>query len=337
MRQIWIPRYGGPEVLEVRESPDPTPGPGQVRIRVQAAGVNFADCVARMGQYQDAPKGPIVVGYEVAGMIDAVGDGVDAGRVGQAVVAALRFGGYSDVVVLPAAQVLPTPPGMSASIAASIPVVGLTAWMLLIEMGRIREGDRVLIHSAGGGVGLAALDLCRWKGATAVGTASTHKHKMLYERGVAELVDYTKVDFEQALSAGPKFDVILDPVGGASWDKGMRLLKTGGRLAMFGFSARSQGEKGSLLTTLKTLWSVPWRQFNPVATINHNRGVLGVNMGRMWDESERLAGWIEQLMTLWSEGVLRPVIHAEIPFANAREAHRILHARENVGKVLLVP
>lgn len=324
-------------MLEVREAPDPAPGPGEVRIAVEAAGVNFADVMARMGLYQDAPKLPTVVGYEVAGAIDAVGEGVSTARLGEPVVAATKFGGYSSKVVVAERAAIARPAGLDAQAAAAIPVTGLTAWMMLIEMGRIREGDRVLVHSAGGGVGLMCLDLIKWKKAIAVGTASKGKHDFLRARGYDELIDYRTEDFEAVLSAGPGIDLALDPVGGESWAKSFRALKSGGRLICYGMSSNSAGTTRNVFHTIANLAKTPWMTFNPVTVINANKGVLGVNMGRMWQETERLRGWLEQLLALWQQGVLRPHVHAAVPFSQAPEAHRLLHARENLGKVLLIP
>jgi NADPH:quinone reductase-like Zn-dependent oxidoreductase len=336
VEQIWIPRIGDPSVLEVREAPDPVPGPGQVRIRVDASGVNFADLMARMGLYPDAPPLPAVVGYEVAGVIAEVGKGVPASRVGERVVAMTRFGGYATQVVVDGIQAVARPAGLDAVTAASIPVVGLTAWMMLEVMGRVRAGDRVLVHSAGGGVGLAALDLLKWRGAIAIGTASAGKHALLRELGYDELIDYRSRDFEEALAGGPGLDLILDPVGGASWAKGLRLLRPGGRLVCFGFSANAVGERRSVAATLRNVLAVPWLKINPVSLMNENKGVMGVNMGHMWSEAERVAGWLGELLRRWEEGVLRPRVHAAVPFAEVARAHRLLHERANIGKVVLV-
>lgn len=336
MEQVWIPRVGDPSVLEVREAPDPAPGPGQVRVRVDASGVNFADLMARMGLYPDAPPLPAVVGYEVAGIIAEVGAGVSPERVGERVVALTRFGGYATQVVVDAIQAVPRPAGLDAVTAAAIPVVGLTAWMMLEVMGRVRSGDRVLVHSAGGGVGLAALDLLRWRGATAIGTASEGKHELLRKLGYDRLIDSRREDFEAALSGGPGFDLVLDAVGGASWAKGLRLLRPGGRLVCFGFSASAVGQRRSLLAALRSFLAVPWLKINPVTLMNENKGVLGVNMGHLWSEAERVADWMRELLLRWEEGVLRPRVHAAVPLADAARAHRILHERANVGKVVLV-
>jgi NADPH:quinone reductase-like Zn-dependent oxidoreductase len=336
VKQVWIPRVGDPSVLEVREAPDPVPGPGQVRVRVDASGVNFADLMARMGLYPDAPPLPAVVGYEVAGVVEEVGAGVPANRLGERVVAMTRFGGYSEQVVVDAVQAIPRPAGLDAVTAAAIPVVGLTAWMMVEVMGRVRAGDRVLVHSAGGGVGLAALDLLRWRGATAIGTASAGKHELLRELGYHQLIDARREDFEQVLAGGPGLDLVFDAVGGASWAKGLRLLRPGGRLVCFGFSANAVGQRRSVLTALRNLLAVPWLKINPVTLMNENKGVMGVNMGHLWSEAERVAGWMRELLRRWEEGVLRPRVHAAVPLADAARAHRILHERANIGKVVLV-
>lgn len=337
MRQIWIPRTGDVNVLEVREAPDPQPGPGEVRIKVDAAGVNFADLMARMGLYPDAPPLPCVVGYEVGGHIDALGEGIDSERLGQAVIALTRFGGYSSHVVVPALQAAPVPKGLDTITAASLPVTGLTSWMMLEIMGRVREGDRVLVHSAGGGVGLMALDLLKWRGAVAMGTASAGKHAFLKERGYDQLIDYRTQDFHEVLKKEEGLDLVLDPLGGEAWGKGLDLLRGGGRLICFGMSANAGGQTRSLLSVVQNMWAVPWRRCNPITLMNENRGVMGVNMGHLWHESERLTGWLLELLKLVESGQVRPHVHARVSFDDAAEAHRMLHDRENFGKVLLIP
>src|SRR5579871_2008157 len=164
MRQIWIPRFGGTEVFEVREAPDPEPKAGEVRVRVAGAGVNFADLSARAGLYADAPPAPLVVGYEVAGEVDAVGTGVESFKAGDRVLAVTRFGGYADVVCVPENQLALVPEGKDLVEAAGVPVCYLTAYLMVVRIGNARPGDTVLIHSAGGGVGLAALQLAKHAG-----------------------------------------------------------------------------------------------------------------------------------------------------------------------------
>lgn len=338
MKQVWIPRAGAPEVLELREAADPTPGPGQVRIRVEAAGVNFADVMGRLGVYPDLPPMPVVPGYEVGGRIDAVGAGVDAAWVGKDVLSLTRFGGYSDVVCVPLEQAVERPEGMSAQEGAAIPVNYLTAYQLVTVMGSLRAGETVLIHSAGGGVGLAAIQLATHVGARIIGTASEGKHAFLRGLGV-EPIDYTREDFEvrvRELTAGAGVELVLDAVGGDSFKKSFRLLAPSGRLGMFGFSAAVAGKEKSLWTYLKGAAQMPWLQFNPVALMNQNKGAFGVNLGHLWGQGPRVRGWLEALVALYREGVVRPRIDATFPLEEAARAHHHLQDRKNLGKVLLV-
>ncbi len=161
MRQIVTTRNGGTGVLEVQESPDPQAGEGEVVVAVKAAGLNFADILARQGLYPDGPKKPCVMGYEVAGVIESVGPGVDRSIVGLPVVAMTRFGGQSEKVLVAEAQLFEKPESLSFEAAAAIPVNYLTAYALLVAMGGLQKGESVLIHNAGGGVGLAALDIAK--------------------------------------------------------------------------------------------------------------------------------------------------------------------------------
>src|SRR5215470_9225021 len=240
MRQIWITKIGPPEVFEVKEAPDPEPKAGEVRIRVEASGVNFADIMGRLGLYPDLPPIPVVPGYEVSGHVDAVGAGVTPNWAGRDVLAATRFGGYADTVCVPIKQVFARPPGMSALEAASIPVNYFTAWQLIVIMGGLKANETVLIHSAGGGVGIAATQISKHIGARVIGTASAAKHAELRALGTDELIDYRTEDFEvraREMTNGRGVELILDAIGGASFKKGYRLLAPTGRLGMFGISS----------------------------------------------------------------------------------------------------
>lgn len=338
MRQVWIPRHGGPEVLEVREAPDPTPGPGEVRIRVAAAGVNFADVLARMGLYPDAPPLPTVVGYEVAGVVDAVGDGAVGLREGDRVAATTRFGGYSEAVCVPAEQARAIPDALSFQAAAAIPVNYLTAWIMLVHLGNVRAGDRVLVHAAAGGVGQAALQICRWKGAEVIGTASAGKHARLKAAGAAHCIDYTRQDFEaevKRVTGGKGVDIALDAVGGASFRKSYRCLAPLGRLYLFGVSAMAPGKRRSLLSAAKGLLEMG--SFRPIPLMNDNRGVQGVNLGHLWGQRALLASCLEQIVERVADGTFVPVVDGAYSFARAADAHARLQDRGNFGKVLLTP
>src|SRR5580700_12155402 len=256
MRQIWITKAGPPEVLEIKEAPDPNPKAREVRIRVEASGVNFADIMGRLGIYPDLPPMPVVPGYEVAGRIDAVGEGVDAGWVGRDIFAVTRFGGYADVVCVPLAQIFARPADMSALEGAAIPVNYLTAWQLLVVMGSLKRDETVLIHSAGGGVGIAATQIAKNIGARVIGTASAAKHAELRALGVDFIVDYSTEDFEaraREITGGRGVELILDAVGGESWKKGYRVLAPTGRLGMFGVSSLASGKERNILSMLSML------------------------------------------------------------------------------------
>lgn len=338
MRQVWIPRIGGPEVLETREAPDPAPGPGQVRIRVAAAGINFADVLARMGLYPDAPTLPAVVGYEVAGRVDGVGAGVEGLRDGARVLALTRFGGYSDVVVVPDALLLPVPDRLSLEQAAAIPVNYLTAWLMLVHLANVGESDRVLVHAAAGGVGQAAVQICRWRRAEVIGTASAPKHARLRAMGVAHAIDYRTRDFEaevRRVTGGRGVDVALDAVGGRSFAKSYRSLAPLGRLFVFGASSVAPARTRRLLGAAATLLRMP--SFKPLRLMSDNRGVFGVNVGHLWEEAGRLRAMLGEIVRLAGDGTFDPVVDRTFPFAAAGAAHAYIQERKNFGKVLLIP
>ncbi len=340
MRQIWITKAGPPEVLAVREAPDPEPKAGEVRIRVEASGINFADILGRLGLYPDLPSIPVVPGYEVAGRVDAAGTDVAGSWVGRDVFALTRFGGYADTICVPLQQVFERPAGMSAPEAASIPVNYFTAWQLLVVMGALKRNETVLVHSVGGGVGVAATQIAKHLGARVIGTASAAKHTEMRAIGVDHLIDYRTEDFEtrvREITGGRGVELILDAVGGESWKKGYRVLAPTGRLGMFGISAAASGKERSVLGMLGLLANTPWFQFNPLSLMNANKGVFGVNLGHMWGEIDRMREWGDRLLELWREGVVKPRIAQSFRFDEAAQAHHFIQDRRNIGKVLLVP
>ena len=334
MRQVVIPRHGGPEVLELREAPDPVPGQGEIRIRVRAAGVNFADILARIGLYPDAPKPPVVVGYEVAGLVDAVGSGVTSAHGGDRVVALTRFGGYSDCVVVPAAQVFRFPDQLSDAEAAAVPVTYLTAAVALYRMAAVTAGDVVLVHNAGGALGIAATQLARLRRATVIGTASAAKHDALRRFGVDHVIDYRHADVEaevKRLTKGRGVDVVLDPIGGSSFGTSYRMLAPLGRLVMLGVSSMS-GERRDNWRVLRSWWAM--KRFEPLSMINRNRGVFGLNLAHLWDEP-RLLQLMDLVLTELRAERLTPVVARTFPLDRAADAHRFIQSRANIGKVVL--
>jgi NADPH:quinone reductase-like Zn-dependent oxidoreductase len=334
---------GGPEVLQVQNLPDPQVGAGEVRIAVRAAGINFADTMARVGLYPDAPKPPCVMGYEVAGTIDSVGEGVSEHTVGDRVVAGTRFGGQAELVTVPADQALPLPEQFSFEQGAAFPVNYGTAYAALILMGSLREGTRILIHAAAGGVGIAATQIARNVGAEIFGTASPSKHEAIRAQGVAHPIDYRNQDFAaetMRLTNGEGVDLIIDALGPTSFRKDYRLLRPGGRMVMYGLSEATKGGKRDIRAALRglakmPLATVPW--WKSLALMNENKGIFGLNMLKWWEREGGLDRVIEPLMADLEAGRLMPVVAEAFPFSRAGAAHEFIGERRNVGKVVLFP
>jgi NADPH:quinone reductase-like Zn-dependent oxidoreductase len=333
MRAVQIPRYGAPEVLRVIEGEDPAARAGKVVIEVAACGVNFADTMARVGLYADAPKPPMVVGYEVAGTIAAVGEGVDASRVGERVMAGTQFGGYASRVAVPAADAVALAEWLSFEQGAAIPVNYATAWAGLVGYGSLRPGEKVLIQAAAGGVGIAATQIAKRFGAEVWGTASPAKHDAIVANGVDHAVDYRKDGWWEGL---PPFDLILDAIGGRQFRRSYRMLRAGGRLVAFGASSVMHGEKRSLLRAAPE--ALPMlRGFNLIEQMEASKAVIGLNMLTLWKDRGSLEPWTGPLAELIEDGTVQPVVSDAVPFDRAADAHRIIAERRNVGKVVLTP
>jgi NADPH:quinone reductase-like Zn-dependent oxidoreductase len=331
MKSVWIVKPGPPEALEVRDGPDPTPKAGEALVRVRASGVNFADVAARLGYYPDAPPRPCVVGYEVAGTVEGAADGFASGS---RVLALTRFGGYAEAVAVPAQQLFAMPDGMSFEEAAAIPVNYLTAVLMLRHFANVQAGDKVLVHAAAGGVGMAAIQLCKIAGAEVLGTASASKHTILREAGVAHAIDYRTQDFEaevKRITGGRGVDVVLDATG--QFRKSYRCLAALGRLVCFGMSGMATGMTPSWLAALPKVATLPL--FHPIGLMNANKAVIGVNLGHLWDRMDLLRREMQSLLDDWKAGRIKPVVGKTFPLTNAAGAHRYIQERQNVGKVVL--
>jgi len=343
MRAVVLTRHGGPEVLRVEERSDPPVGPGEVRVAVRAAGINFADLMARCGVYPDAPPPPCVLGYEVSGEVEAVADDVEEPSEGDRVIAATRFGGYADRVTVPASMTFPLPKEASFEQGAAFPVNYGTAYAALVIMGGLRGGDRVLIHAAGGGVGIAATQLAKTRGAVVFGTASASKHEAIRAQGVAHAIDYRSQDFAEEvlrITDGEGVDVIIDALGPESFRKDYRILRQGGRMIMYGLADVQTGDKRDLPAVLRNLArmpfaTVPW--WKSLSMMNENKGVFGLNMLHWWDEEGTLERVTEPLAAALANGEVQPVVAESFPFDRAGDAHRFLQERHNIGKVVLAP
>lgn len=341
MRQIVNTESGGYEVLELQEKADLIPKADELVIDVKASGLNFADILARKGQYPDAPPKPCVVGYEVSGTVSSVGDGVDGKLLGQEVIAMTKFRGQAEQVVVEPSQVFPKPESLSFEESAALPVNYLTAYILLVVMGSLQSYESVLIHNIGGGVGIAALDIARHIGATTYGTASKRKHSFLEDRGLDHVIDYRNKDWYEELmdlTDNRGVELITDPLGGKEWKRSYKALRSTGRMGMFGISSASTDSNGGIKgmwNMLKTVVQMPI--FHPLPLLNKNRGVYGVNIGHLWHEKEKARTWMNVLLRGVDEGWINPHVDAIFSFGEIAEAHRYIEERKNIGKVILVP
>lgn len=340
MRAIVARQYGPPEVFELRNLPDPQPKPGQVLIRVKAAGINFADILSRMGLYGGVPKPPFVPGLEVAGIVEDVASDLPAPaaglRKGLRVAALTKFSGYAELVAVPALQVFPVPDSVSFEDAAAMPVNYLTAYHSMFQMGNLQPGDRILIHAAAGGVGIAAIQLAKARKLVIFGTAGSAKQDYLRSIGVDYPIDYSKEDFVEVVRrvAPDGIELAFDAVGGDYFKRSQRCLGPGGRLVVYGFSAAVGADgKRSLWRIAKALLQT--RLYHPLPMIDRNLAVIGVHLGRMKGREALLKKQMDEILRMHQAGEIKPVIAKSFPLEQAADAHRFIHARQNIGKVLL--
>jgi NADPH:quinone reductase-like Zn-dependent oxidoreductase len=280
-----------------------------------------------------------VVGYEVSGTVESVGEGVATPAVGQPVLALTRFGGHADLVRVPADQVVELPEGAGFEEAAALPVNYLTAYHMLFRVAHLGKGERLLVHMAAGGIGIAVLQLCRTvEDVVVFGTASAGKHDAVRAEGCTHPIDYRTVDYAREirrLTGGEGIDIVLDPLGGRDWRKGLGLLRPTGRLIAYGFANLASGDRRRLPRLAGQLLGMP--RLTPLALMNRNRSVHGVHLGHLWGEVPMLRTELAAVLELWRTGAVKPRIDSVFPFAQAADAHRRLTDRQNVGKVVLVP
>lgn len=321
MRVVEIPRPGPPEVLAVRERPALAPRDGEIVISVRAAGVNFADLMGRLGLYPEAPGYPYVPGYEVAGVVR----GTD-----RRVMAATRFGGYAEEVVLPEAHAVPIPDSLTFAEAAAIPVNYLTAWIALVEMARVRAGDRVLVHSAAGGVGIAAIQITHRYGATVLGLVGTpEKAEFLRGIGVARPI----VRGVDPMPEPGTVDILLDPTGPTNVEESLALVSPAGRVVLYGAQEIVTGRRRNVF---KVLWRMRrYRKLSPIRLMHANRGVYGLNMLRLFGDLALLRRAMDGILAGVREGWVKPRVDRTFPLERAADAHTHLQDRKNIGKVVL--
>ncbi|HYN56733.1 MAG TPA: NAD(P)H-quinone oxidoreductase [Motilibacterales bacterium] len=328
MRVIAIDRPGGPEVLVMATLPDPEPGPGEVLIEVAAAGVNRADLLQRQGAYPPPPGAPDTLGLECAGVIAAVGNAVTGWQVGDRVAALLDGGGYADLAIAPATQLLPVPDHLDLVDAAALPEAMCTAWSNLVMVGRLARGETVLVHGGSGGVGTIAIQLAAAMSARVAATAGgPERVARCQSLGAGIGIDHLAhdpVDVIAGATAGRGADLILDVLGAGSLAANLRALATGGRLVIIGLQQGRRGEVdlGLLLAKRATIHGTTLRS-RPLA---EKAAIVAEVRENAWP-----------LLGAGDPARIRPIVHARLPLADAGHAHELLTSGAVFGKLVLVP
>ena len=332
MKRIVYTKRGGLEAIEIIDEKSPEPGNNEVMVEVHRAGINFADLMMRQGLYGAAPDFPFTPGYEVSGVIRAIGSDVERHNVGDRVVALTGFGGYAEQVVVSEERAWTLPDNVSFDAAAAMPVTYLTAHHMLVHLGNFRVGDSALVHHAAGGVGTPSAQIVNaLKGGRIYGTASVEKADFVEEMGMIHIP--RGEDFVQLIK-GESDGVhhALDPVGGKHVMESYKALRNGGRLYVFGASSAVKGPKRSLWTAIKMWRTTP--RFDPIRMMNSNKSVYGVHMG-MWKDEEIAREQMIALASMLAKGQIDPVIDSVYRFEDVAKAQQYIHNRGNRGKVLL--
>ncbi|UQA56735.1 synaptic vesicle VAT-1 family membrane protein [Polyangium aurulentum] len=341
MRKVVIHGPGSYDKLRIEEHPDPVPGPGEVLVDVDHAGVNYADCIVRMGLYESAKKyvgWPITPGFEVSGRVSALGAGAGDLELGAPVFGVTRFGGYATKVVMPRHQVFGLPKGFSPAEAAGFPAVYMTAYYALCELVRLRPGMNVLVHSAAGGVGGALLQIAKIEGCRVVGVVgASHKVDAARALGADAVIDKSRDNlWKTAERLAPEgYDVVLDANGVETLGESYRHLASAGRLVIYGFHTMMPRKGGKPDWIKLALDFVRTPRFSPLALTNDNKSVLAFNLSYLFHKSEllregmeRLVGWIEQ-------GRIKAPPVTMFPLDRVADAHRAIESGTTVGKLVL--
>jgi synaptic vesicle membrane protein VAT-1 len=342
-RKIVVHKAGGHDRLRLETHPVPVPGPGQVRIDVRAIGVNFADTAVRMGLYASAKEyvgWPITPGFEVAGVIGAVGAGVEDLAVGAEVFAVTRFGGYASHVVVDRTYVFAKPAGLSFEQAAALPAVTMTAWWALFELAHPRPGSIALVHSAAGGVGGVLVQMLKIAGATVVGVVgSSHKVDAVVATGADHVIDKATQELwrEAERHAPDGYDLILDANGVSTVGASYKHLRRAGKLVVYGFHSMMPKQGGTPNWPKLAYDYVRTPRLNLLDMVNDSRSVLAFNLSYLFDRVELLREAIAQITGWIADGKLAPPPVVTYPLAEVARAHADIESGRTVGKLVLVP
>ncbi len=335
MKAILLSKTGKPEVLRLTEMPEPQPGPGQVRVHLQYVGLNYAEILSRKGLYGWRPKGrPYVPGMEGAGVIDAVGDEVDAALVGKPVIVGTQYGCYAQKVVVPVNQALPAIDGYSMVENAAFVVNFMTAWVALFELMKTQPAETVLITAAAGGVGTAAVKLCVANGNKVIGLAgSDHKLDIIKKLGANRALNYRTLDYAKIIKDEEGgVDVVVEMVGGKIFKTNVSLTRPFGRLAVIGFASLNL-KKWNPLSWYRTYRDIPRVD---IATMSHRSiGIFSAHLGYLLKDAPRMLRSYNHLRDFVLQHDIHPLVGKVFPFEQVAEAHRWIESRQSTGKVLL--
>jgi len=333
MRKYVVHRNGGPEVLHLQEAPEPIPTEGQVRVATRAIGINFADLAERAGHYPRQPPLPFTPGMEASGIIDAVGPGVSKDMVGRRVMAVPIYGSHAEKFCVGVDYVMDLPDWASFGEGAAFPVMYLTAWYALHELGRARAGERVIVTAAAGGVGTAILQMARVAKLRVMAVVgSPEKHRLVRELG-AELISPYDTCVADAKRAWGEADLVLDSVGGTHFRPLWNLLAMSGRYALYGF-AEVGTEKGiSYLRALRGLLAMGF--ISPYSLVGTNRTLSGFNLSVVPNTVPLLRDNAARLIDMWKDGAIRPILGESFAFERLPDAHRLLSSRRSTGRVIV--
>lgn len=338
MKAAFVTKYGGPEVLEIRVTAVPKPAAGQILVKVRAIGLNFADVMGRFGVYPGTPPPPFILGLEFSGDVVEIGPGVTTFKGGERVMGYSRHGSHAEYVCVNEQLATMLPASMSYEEGASFLVVYLTAYHGIVRLANIRKGEKLLVHAAAGGAGLATLQLGKYLGAEIFGTAGTEdKVELARKHGAHHAINYNAADFAEEvkrLTNNYGVDVVMDAVGGLVYDKSWNLLAAMGRYILYGLAAVAG--KGALNKLKAATVMSLMKPIFPPQLMSANKAIFGFNLGTLKGKESYFKEAALELLKLYDLGVLKPLIGRVFPFGEIVDAHRALQTRQTVGKVVVL-
>ncbi|MCB0262748.1 MAG: zinc-binding dehydrogenase [Calditrichaeota bacterium] len=334
MRAVILQKTGNPHSLHISDAPEPKPGPGQVSVKLQFSGINYAEILSRKGLYGWAVKRPYILGMEGSGIIEAVGDGVNPARVGQAVMVGTQNGCYAEKIVVPSVQAIPVISGFEMSENAAFLVNFMTAWVSLFSLAKLQPGEKVLITAAAGGVGSAAVQLAVKHGCEVYALAgNAEKIKFLKSLGVTGAISYHNPGWQNQLrDESNGLDVVLEMVGGEVFRQAFSMLNPLGRLTIAGYASMD------LKKWNPVSWWQTWRdapKINIMKLAHKSSAVMATHLGYLLKNPDLMQQTFADLEAFVVANNIRPVVGKIFPLENVGDAHQWIESRNSIGKVLL--